>query len=187
MIRNLIAAGVAVFVAFPQTSSANGTERRTNWGVGIGPRYTYVMIQDSDETLHMGGAFLRARSAFVGIEGSIDYHEEELPFDAELRSWPVRASLLVYPLAPVYALAGLGWYNATLDYPGGFPLDDETDSQLGYHFGAGFEIPIANDISFTSDIRWLFIDYDFDEIPESVGEVDADAITVNAGLAIGLP
>lgn len=151
-------------------------------GLGLGGRYAYVRNRDTDESTSMGGVLARLRGQHFGLEAAVDYRSEEIGNDVELKSWPVTASILVYPVRHVYGLAGLGWYNTTIDFPDDSSFDNETDSKLGYHVGAGAEVPLAPSVSITGDARWSFIDYDFDEIPSSIGEVGADTFALNAGL-----
>ncbi|MFN0149772.1 MAG: outer membrane beta-barrel protein [bacterium] len=151
-------------------------------GFGLGGRYAFVNNQDTDESSHMLGVLARARGKFIGLEAAVDYRNEEFGNDIDLKTWPATASLLILPIAPVYALVGLGLYNTTIDFPEDFAFDDETESKLGYHFGAGAEILLNDAVSVTGDVRWHFVDYEFENIPSSVGEVDADVMTVNLGL-----
>jgi len=154
---------------------ANGT------GLGLGAHYSYVHNQDTEDNFSMLGAQVRLRGAVIGVEGAIDYRNEELGGGLELKSWPVSASLLVYPIPPVYALAGLGWYHTTLDFPTNSIYDNDTQTELGYHFGAGVELPLAPMFKLVGDVRWQFINYEFEDIPSSVGKVDADSYSLNAG------
>ncbi len=181
----IVLAAAMLFAGAAETRAQSGTSD-SGWHFGVGPRYTFVRNPDTDESSHMGGGFARLRSQYVGLEGAVDYHQEDLPFGVDLKTWPISTSLLIYPIPVVYGLAGVAWYNTTIDYPeeAEFLVDDETDSQLGYHFGVGVEFPISNKVRLTSDVRWLFVDYEFEEIPESVGEVDNDLFTWNAGLVI---
>ncbi len=155
-------------------------------GLGLGGRYAYVRNQDTEETAHTGGVAARLRGASFGLEGTVDYRSEDLPGNAKLKSWPVTASLLVFPVPIVYGLAGIGWYSTTVDFPDDSPFENETDRKLGYHFGAGAEIPVAPSVSLTGDARWLFIDHDFEEIPSTIGEVGADWFALNFGLLLYL-
>jgi opacity protein-like surface antigen len=134
----------------------------------------------------MLGAMLRLRGGVIGVEGVIDYRNEDIGADTDLKTWPVTASLMIYPIPVIYALGGIGWYNSTIDFPEGSLLEDQTDSQLGYHLGAGVELPVATSLSLTGDFRYHFVDYEFDEIPESIGNVDADALSLNGGVIIYL-
>ncbi len=186
MLRFLSTLMLALVLVDSTCAVVNAAERPTSWTFGLGPRYTYVMNQETDESSHMGGIFARARSTYLGIEGAIDYHNEDLGLGVDLKSWPISATILVYPVSIVYALAGLGWYNTTLDFPSESPFEDQSDSNLGYHVGGGVEIPLSPRFSLTSDLRWLFVDYEFEEIADSVGDAEANSITLNAGLLIGL-
>lgn len=162
-------------------SSTSGSAQDPT-GFGIGGRYTYVRNLDLDETANMLGIVARARNEIVGIEAAIDYRSEDLPLDTKLRTWPASASLLVFPIPILYGLAGIGWYNTTVDFPEVLPIDDVTDSVLGYHVGGGVEVPVSPNVRLTSDVRWLFVDYEFSDIPDSIGDVDADSFTANFGI-----
>jgi opacity protein-like surface antigen len=181
MTRSIIACALTLLVsgaAIAQDDVDSG-----GWALGIGGRYNYNETLDTDRNAHMGGAMLRARNNYFGLEGSVDYHEDELLTETDLKTWPISASILAFPLPVLYGIAGLGWYNTTVDFPENASVDDQTDSSLGYHIGGGVELPVTNVIRFTSDVRWLFVDYEFDEIPESaVNEVDADSFQFNAGI-----
>jgi opacity protein-like surface antigen len=155
-------------------------------GLGVGAHYSFVHNQSTDDNSNMVGAQLRLRGTVIGVEGAIDYRNDKLGNDIELKSWPISASLLVYPIPSVYALAGLAWYNTTLDFPNNSTYDDNTQSELGYHFGAGVELPLAPKVKLTGDIRWQFIDYEFDEIPSSIGKVDANSYSLNVGFLLYL-
>jgi opacity protein-like surface antigen len=157
-----------------------------NSGLGIGAHYSWVRNQDTDESTGMLGAMARLRGDFVGVEGAVDYRNEDLGGDVEMKTWPVTASLMIYPIPVVYGLAGLGWYNSTLDFPDGSLFEDQTDTQLGYHLGAGLELPMATNLRLTGDFRYHFVDYEFDDIPSSIGNVDADAFSLNGGVIIYL-
>jgi opacity protein-like surface antigen len=152
------------------------------WALGLGGRYNYNDALDSNRNTHMGGALMRMRNKWLGLEGSVDYRQEELLTATDLKSWPISASVLAFPIPIAYGIAGLGWYNTTIDFPESGLVEDQTDSALGYHFGGGVELPVSNVVRFTSDVRWLFVDYEFDDIPESVGQVDADQFQFYAGV-----
>ncbi len=181
MTRSIIACALTLLVS--SAAIAQDDVDSGGWALGIGGRYNYNETLDSDRNAHMGGAMLRARNNYFGLEGSVDYHEEELLTQTDLKTWPISASILAFPLPVLYGIAGLGWYNTTVDFPENGLVEDQTDSSLGYHIGGGVELPVTNVIRFTSDVRWLFVDYEFDEIPESaVNQVDADSFQFNAGI-----
>jgi opacity protein-like surface antigen len=154
-------------------------------GVGLGAHYSWVRNQETEESANMFGAMVRLRGQVLGVEGAVDYRNEDLGGNVELKSWPVSASLMVFPIPYAYGLAGLGWYNTTLDFPDGSLFEDQTDTQLGYHLGAGVELPVSNSVGLTGDFRYHFVDYEFDEIPDSFGN-KADALSLNGGMIIYL-
>ena len=171
-IRQLLLAGLfSMLIA--------GTANAQSSGFGIGAHYSWVRNQETEEGTSMIGAMARMRGQVVGVEGAIDYRNDDLGGDVKMKTWPVTASLMIFPIPVVYGLAGLGWYNSTITSS---LFDDQTDSQLGYHFGAGVEVPVAKTIRLTGDIRYLFVDYEFDDIPSTIGKVDADALSLNGGL-----
>ncbi len=178
--RHILAAGLLTAIVLTGTAHAQSS------GLGIGGHYSWVRNQDTEESSSMLGAMLRLRGTIVGVEGAIDYRKEDLGGDTDLKTWPVTASLMIYPLPVIYALGGLGWYNTTIDFPDASLFEDQTDSQLGYHLGAGVEFPVATTVNLTGDFRYHFVDYEFDEIPESIGKVDADALSLNGGVIIYL-
>jgi len=181
VIRSLIvlAASLAILASFAPPARAVSAAFS---GFGLGGRYAFVTNPDTDESSHMLGVLARARGSAIGLEAAVDYRNEDFGGDTDLKTWPATASLLIFPFAPIYGLAGLGLYNTTLDFPDGFEIDDQTESKLGYHLGAGAEILLNESVSVTGDVRYHFVDYDFEDIPSSVGEVDADAFTVNLGV-----
>lgn len=152
-------------------------------GVGIGGRYSYVHNNGIEDNSDMLGVMVRLRQAMVlGIEGAIDFREEELNDGSRLRATPITASLMLYPIPVAYGLAGIGLYRTTLE----MDSDESTDTQVGYHIGGGIEAPIVPLLKFTADIRYQFIDYDFDDLPEAVGKFDADGYAISAGLIVYL-
>jgi opacity protein-like surface antigen len=155
----------------------------TQGGVGIGGRYSYVRNNGIEDNSDMLGVIVRLRQAMIlGIEGAIDFREEELNDGSRLRATPITASLMLYPIPVAYGLAGIGLYRTKLE----LDSDESTDTQLGYHFGGGIEAPIVPLLKFTADIRYQFIDYDFDDLPEAVGKFDADGYAISAGLIVYL-
>jgi opacity protein-like surface antigen len=155
-------------------------------GLGLGARYSFVHNRDTDDNANMLGAMARLRGTFLGLEGAVDYRNEDLGNNVELKTWPISASLMLYPIPAIYGLAGVGWYNSTIDFPAGSLYEDDTDTELGYHFGAGLEMPLAPTLKLTGDFRYLFVDYEFDDIPSTIGKVDANSLAITAGLIVYL-
>jgi len=174
---------VALSVAMASQVSAQG--------IGIGPQVGYHKSKDADEGKIMGGLAIRAKLLpALGIEGSINYrHEKFADGTLTVRSWPIMVTGLLYPLPIVYGAIGAGWYNTTFDFKvdDDVPIvgDDETKQEVGWHFGGGLELPLASKTKLTADIRYVFLNYDFEEIPGR-GDVDSNFYVVTAGFLFGL-
>jgi opacity protein-like surface antigen len=138
---------------------------------GIGARIGRVSVPDTDEGATMFGAFLRS-GAVLGLEGAVDYRTETLGGGGELRTWPITASLVLQPVPLVYGLAGIGWYQTTLDFPPGLMIEKKTESKVGYQVGAGVRLPVLPPISLLADIRYAYIDYDFGDAVDAVAGFD---------------
>lgn len=151
-----------------------------NAGLGIGARYSYVHNNDLEDNSSMFGAMVRFRHMlFFGLEGAVDYRKEEFDNGNKLRATPLTLSVMIYPIPVAYALAGIGFYRSTLETTSGA---EATDTKIGYHYGVGAEVPMIPLVKLTGDIRYQFIDYEFEDIPESVGKVEADGYAISAGV-----
>jgi opacity protein-like surface antigen len=149
-------------------------------GLGVGARYSYVHNNGLDDNSSMIGVMVRLRHMmFFGLEAAIDHRREEMNDGSKLNSTPLTASLMVYPVPFVYGLAGVGLYRTSIETNSGA---EASDSQIGYHYGAGVEVPLLPLLKLTGDIRYQFIDYEFEDIPGSLGKVDADGYAVSAGV-----
>jgi opacity protein-like surface antigen len=157
----------------------------------LGPQIGYQKAKDADDGKLMVGAALRLKLlSSLGLEGSINYRQEKFADGVlTVRSWPVMATALIYPIPIVYGAVGMGWYNTTLDYDQGKAglslVKDETTQKVGWHFGGGLELPVAEKSKLAADIRYVFLDYDFQEIPGS-RDLDSDFYVVSVGLLLGL-
>lgn len=159
-------------------------------GAGFGPQVGYHKSPDADEGEFLYGGALRLMVApILGLEGSINYRQESYHDDAlKVTSWPVMATALVYPIPNIYGLAGCGWYNTTFEYC--VPLFDdgeaikETSSEIGWHFGGGVEIPLGTSMRLAGDIRYVFLDYDFEDMPGS-DDVESNFFVITATLLFG--
>lgn len=157
----------------------------------FGPQVGYQKAKDADAGKFMGGAALRLKlTSALGVEGSINYRQEKYAEGAlTVRSWPVMASALIYPLPFVHGTMGAGWYNTTLDYDqsrlGLAAAKDETTQKFGWHFGGGAELPLGGKSKLAADIRYVFLDYDFKAVPGS-RELKSDFYVATVGLLWGL-
>lgn len=150
--------------------------------IAIGPQVGYYKAKDADEGSFLFGGMARLKlgGAFA-VEGSINYRKEDYMDGAySITSYPVQLSALIYVLPVAYGVAGIGWYNAKYE-AGSF---SETFSDVGYHIGAGAEIPLGA-LILTGDIRYVFLKYQFDTAYGST-DVEANFFVITAGLLFSL-
>jgi outer membrane protein W len=158
----------------------------------FGPQIGMQKAQDADNHNYLIGATLRLRMMpALGIEGGIGYRQEDFGNDAlTIREWPVTVTALLYPLPIAYGGVGGGWYNSTFDYNDTYNaagIDDETESEFGWHLAAGLELPASPRLRIYGDVRYVFLDRKFKELPDAVLEgADSDSYSINVGLLFGL-
>lgn len=156
--------------------------------VSFGPQIGLYNTEDSDDDFRVmvGGALRMRFLPALGIEGSINYRQEDF-FNDELtvRSWPVMVTGMIYPLPVIYGAIGAGWYNTTFDWDEDIvDRDDNTEQEFGWHFGGGVEMPLGPQAKLTGDVRYVFLDYDFERVPGSEG-TDANFYVITIGLLFG--
>jgi hypothetical protein len=182
MMKKIFGASIAILLAAfiaPHVSAQS---------IKLGPQAGYQKAKDADAGKLMGGAALRLKlTPALGIEGSINYRQEKFNNGAlTVRSWPVMVTGLLYPLPIVYGAVGAGWYNTKFEFEpaGGVVGIEETKQEFGWHFGGGVELPVGAGTKLSGDIRYVFLNYDFDKVPGV--QVDRDFYVVSAGLLFGL-
>ncbi|MFZ0389846.1 MAG: outer membrane beta-barrel protein [Calditrichia bacterium] len=158
-------------------------------GINLGPQLGYFKSQDAEKGRMMYGVAARVKLLpMIGVEGSINYRQEKYVDGAvTVRSWPVMVTGLIYPLPLIYGAAGFGWYNTTFDYDQdmfGFEIKDQTTQSVGWHFGAGVELP-AGGMKLTGDIRYVFLNYDFKDLPTSE-DINSNFYVITVGLLFGI-
>ncbi len=162
-------------------------DRDDSPNVLFGPIIGVSKSPDVDANL-IGGAALRLKLLpILGLEGAITYHQEEFGDDDALtvKSWPVQVTGMLYPVEWLYGAMGAGWYMTTLDYdPDVTFLDDDTSNEFGWHFGGGLELPLGETVRLTGDLRYVFIDYNFEDIPGQ-DESDSNFYMATGGLLFG--
>ena len=175
-----------IVLATASTTWAQDGDESTS-SVLFGPQFGVSKSPDEDANVIVGAALRLKLLPILGIEGSINYHQEEFAGDAlTVRSWPVQVTGMVYPLPIVYGAMGAGWYMTTLDFDPDNPfLDDDTSNEFGWHFGGGLEIPLGSAAVLAGDLRYVFIDYNFDAVPGS-DEIDSNFYMATAGLLFNL-
>lgn len=153
--------------------------------INVGPQIGFYKARDADNGSFIGGATCRLKfTPALGAEASINYRQEDyLNKAVTVRSWPVMATALFYPLPVIYGAIGAGWYNTTYDFNEEIiPLiNDKTTQEFGWHFGIGTEMSVAPNILFTGDIRYVFLDYDFNDMPGS-DDLKSDFFVITAGI-----
>ncbi len=158
----------------------------------FGPQIGVQKAQDADKHNYLVGATLRLRlMPVMGAEGGIGYRHEDFGNDAlTIREWPVTVTALLYPLPIAYGGIGGSWYNSTYDYNDVYNaagIDDETEGEFGWHLAAGLELPASPRLRIYGDVRYVFLDRKFKELPDAVLEgADADFYSINVGLLFGL-
>jgi len=132
----------------------------------------------------MGGAQARLRlPLFFGVEGSVDYRREAFG-STTVHEWPVQLSGLLYLpkiiLVQPFLLAGVGWYNTTVQGPGGFSA---TQNQFGPHLGAGVEFNLNSRWFLDATYRYIWLDKLHTVDAQGVGEDVRDSgHMITAGL-----
>lgn len=160
-------------------------------GISFGPHVGIQKAQDADESNYLFGGTVRAKFAALGAEAGISYRQEDYQNGAvTVKSWPVTASGLIYPVPVIYGVVGGGWYNTTFDFNDVYNtmgFEDRSEQEFGWHLGAGLELPISMRTKLYGDVRWVFLDYELENLPSAVVEdVNADFYSINAGLLFGL-
>ena len=157
-------------------------------GVSLGPQVGYYKAQDTDGNFMGGVAWRMKLMPALGVEASINYRQEKYAKDyVTVRSWPVMVTGLFYPLPIAYGAIGAGWYNTTFDYNQetfSF-LKDETKQEFGWHFGGGVELPVGTNFKLTGDMRYVFLNYDFEEIVGN-SDLNSNFYVLSVGLLFGL-
>lgn len=153
----------------------------------LGPTIGWSKSTDTDAELMFGAALRYKFLPALAVEGSINYRQEEFPDGAlTVRTWPVQITGMLYPLPVAYAAIGIGWYNSTFDYnEDTAAVDDTTEQEFGWHFGGGVQFPLGSVVNLVADLRYVFLDYDFESVPGS-GEVDDDFYMITTGLLFNL-
>jgi hypothetical protein len=158
-------------------------------GLHLGPQVGFYKARGADDGEFLFGAAARVSLLpSLGIEGAIQYRQEEYGDEAvKVRTWPVTVSGLLYLLPFVHGTVGAGWYNTTFDYTSELEemgAEDETIQEFGYHVGAGVELPWGKSTRLTGDIRYVFLDYDFSDVP-GLGDTDSDFYVISVGVLFG--
>jgi outer membrane protein W len=172
-------------IFFPLTALGQGAAY-------IGPHLGIQKARDADDANYLAGATLRLKLIpSLAAEGSVGYRQETYVDEAvTVRNWPVTVTGLFYPLPIVYGGVGAGWYHTTYDYDESLEdmgIEDNTNQEFGWHLALGAELPAGPKVAITGDVRYVFLDYSFADLPDVVtDDVDADFYSVTVGLLFRL-
>ena len=161
----------------------------------IGPQLGWQKASDADNGKLMPGGAIRIRlTPSLSVEGSINYRQEEYAnSNIKVTTWPVMITGMIYPVNTVYGAIGVGWYNSAIDYSSQYHaqgLNDSREQKFGWHFGAGTEIPLTESKNppgaiLTADFRYVFLNYNFTEVPGSK-DITSNYFVVTLGLLFGI-
>jgi len=147
---------------------------------------------DIDASSFIGGGCLRLEVlSLITGELAVNYKKDE--FEApdgstqDISTVPIQISALITFLPIVYGTIGVGYYNVSANDD----LKDQVQglddlSQAALHLGVGAEIPIGNRLSVMGDLRYVFLDYNLDNVDEDVFDSSASFTTFTGGLLLRL-
>ena len=126
--------------------------------LAVGPQFGFIKSTDADNAVVMPGAAVRLNLVGLSIEGSVYYKSEEYNNGLiKAKSYPIMLTAMFNILPILHAEGGVGWYNTKIDYSGNLStLKAENASDVGYHLGAGVDLPAGN-LILTGDIRYVFL------------------------------
>jgi len=172
----------AIALAAMLTATDAGAQTESNYGAKayLGPHLGIQKAQDSDDPNYLVGATLRLRlMSVLGAEGTFSYRQQKFGDEAvTVRSWPLTVTGLLYPLPIIYGGLGGGWYHTTYDYNDSWNdlgFGDETDQQFGWHLAAGAELPLGQSARLAGDVRYVFLDQEFKDLPRVFTDDDVNA------------
>mgnify|MGYP001561431185 FL=1 len=100
-------------------------------------------------------------------------------------TYPIMFTGFLGLLPFIHLEAGIGWYNTKVEYSGLFAgTSSETYSDIGYHAGAGAEIPLGN-VVLTGDIRYVIEKTKLANI-KNTSELKSDFYMIVVGLMFKL-
>ena len=176
---------LGILISLPLSASS-----QTN--VYVGPHLGMQNSSDAEDANYLIGATVRAKlMPILGAEADISYRQEKYGDGAvTARDWPVTVTGLLYPLPFLYGGIGGGWYFTTLDYSDVYNdagVEDETSQNFGWHLAAGVEIPASPRFRVFGDVRFVFLEYDFAELPDEILDgTDSDFYSINVGVLFRL-
>jgi len=189
MLRKLIMLMMIGIIFFTVDNFSQKRDDVEAGNIGIGPQVGYQRSGDADAGRFMFGAVMRAKlSVAFGVEASINYRQDVYE-NWTVRTWPVMLSALFYPFPQFYAVAGGGWHHSTIDFDPGFQqadLADQTSNPFGWHIGGGAEVPLGESVRLFGDVRYVFLDYNFDDLDDiPLSEMESNFYVISVGIIFG--
>jgi opacity protein-like surface antigen len=177
----MLARLIVIVILFGAGMMINAQDRIKN-PTSVGPQVGYQKAADADGQMMYGAALRLKLTNSLAFEASLNYRQEEYADKRiKVETWPVLLSGLIYPAENLYGTFGVGWYNTKIDYQSDLGISDYSGSEFGWHFGAGVEIPLGESVLLTPDFKYVFLDYNFEEVP-GAGEINNDYFVINVGL-----
>ncbi len=157
----------------------------------VGPHLGIQKAEGADANYLVGATLRLKLMPVLGVEGDIGYRQENYGSDAlTVRDYPVTVTGLIYPLPIIYGGLGAGWYNTTFDYADKYNelgFADETTTKFGWHLAAGVELPASPKFKLFGDVRFVFLDYKFKDLPEAVLDgAKSNFYSINVGVLVRL-
>ena len=150
--------------------------------LGVGVHGTWVKsVTEEDARDWAWGLHARARlTGHFAIEGSLDFRNEEIDDATTVKLYPIQVSALFYLLpnskAGIYGLFGVGWTRVSAS--GDFFGDDVENTEFGYHYGFGIEVPAGSSAIFI-DVRYLDLNLDISNV--LIPDFDSSGWQLNVG------
>ena len=150
--------------------------------LSVGPQFGFIKSTDADDAIVMPGAALRLNLVGFSVEGSVYYKSEEYNNGLiKAKSYPIMLTAMINILPILHAEGGIGWYNTKIEYSGNLStLKTEKASDVGYHLGAGVELPAGN-ILLTGDIRYVFLNVELNNFA-NVSELKSNFYVIMVGV-----
>ncbi len=142
---------------------------------------------NGEETQAFGSLSVRGQLLpLLSTELGVAYRSETIAAGAaEVRMWPVTASLWLTPVPALYAGGGVGWYNMSFDFDDNLtpPLENRTEQEFGLHLGGGVRVPVNTNAALDLNGRYVMLREQEDDplLPE---QFDPDFWTMALGMAI---
>ncbi len=147
----------------------------------MGPSAGLYATPDTDTWNTIVGVGARFKYNFIGVELGARYKSEQYNNDVVwVKSWPVSASVLLYPFQWLYASAGVGYYDLYLDYNQSYEqladFGNESKQRWGTHAGLGIEMQISKTSILAVEVQYSKIDYGFRTFPGS-SDINTNALS----------